>query len=370
MLFDVSTLRFAEPYSGPVLAALARDGVDVVVSDEGMVRQLGERRRADGDETRRLVLIEGPATRDPPPGARQVALVEGLDRGEQGELDRLRPEVLDLARRDGLVLNESGVAAAAAGRIPFERTVLAPGADPAAARRRRMDLHPRRRRLSRTEPRPALLVAALQRARPSLQHRDGGALRAAAGVVGVRTPTFGAETGEVDGGADRLPGTELGSADVGPLVEGDLEHRVGADRLDGSVASGEAEEELHIERPPAAERFARAPPATRGWRERPWPRTGCRTPAVRAPGCSPWRRRGRGSGGWVSGGSDGRAGRRVNRGRRRAPGDRGRSRRAGRSRPAARRGRRRSTPRAATRRPVRTASRPAPSRPCRRWPAD
>ena len=131
VLFDVSTLRFAEPYSGPVLAALAREGVDVVVSDEGMVRQLGERRRADGDETRRLVLIEGPATRDPPPGARQVALVEGLDRGEQGELDRLRPEVLDLARRDGLVLNESGVAAAAAGRIPFERTVLAPGADPA-----------------------------------------------------------------------------------------------------------------------------------------------------------------------------------------------------------------------------------------------
>ena len=95
------------------------------------MRQLGERRRADGDETRRLVLIEGATTRAPPPGARQVALVEGLDRGEQGELDRLRPEVLDLARRDGLVLNESGVAAAAAGRIPFERTVLAPGADPA-----------------------------------------------------------------------------------------------------------------------------------------------------------------------------------------------------------------------------------------------
>ena len=60
-----------------------------------------------------------------------MALVEGLDRGEQVELDRLRPEVLDLARRDGLVLNEAGVAAAAAGRIPFERTVLAPGSDPA-----------------------------------------------------------------------------------------------------------------------------------------------------------------------------------------------------------------------------------------------
>ena len=62
VLFDVSTLRFAEPYSGPVLAELACEGVDVVVSDEGMVRQLGERRRADGDEIRRLVLIEGAAT--------------------------------------------------------------------------------------------------------------------------------------------------------------------------------------------------------------------------------------------------------------------------------------------------------------------
>jgi hypothetical protein len=132
VVFDVSTLRFAEPYSGPVLAALAREGVDVVVADEGMVRQLGERRRADGEETTRLVLIEGPATRDPPSGARQVALVEGLDRSEQAELDRLRPEVVELARRDGLSLNESGVAAAAAGRIPFERSVLAPGADPAA----------------------------------------------------------------------------------------------------------------------------------------------------------------------------------------------------------------------------------------------
>jgi hypothetical protein len=130
--FDVSTLRFAEPYSGPVLGALAREGVDVVVSDEGMVRQLGERRRADGDETRRLVLIEGNATRSPPPGARQVALVEGLDGDEWAELDRLRPAVLELVRREGLVLNESGLAAAAAGRIPFERTVLAPGADPAA----------------------------------------------------------------------------------------------------------------------------------------------------------------------------------------------------------------------------------------------
>ena len=144
--------------------------------------------------------------------------------------------MLDLARRDGLVLNEAGVAAAAAGRIAFERTVLAPGADAAALADAGwisalvadgyLALSPGQRSSFRR-------YSELDRR----QYRDRRALRAAAGVVGVRTPTFGAQTGEVDGGADRLPGTELRSADVGPLVERDLEQRVGADRLDGSVAS-------------------------------------------------------------------------------------------------------------------------------------
>ena len=40
----------------------------------------------------------------------------------------------------------------------------------------------------------------------------------------------------------------------------DFEHRVGTDRVDGSVLSGEAEEELDIERPPTAERFAQRRP--------------------------------------------------------------------------------------------------------------
>ncbi len=59
-----------------------------------------------------------------------MALVEGLDTAELTELEELRPEVLALARRDGLFLNASGTAAAAGGRIPFEQTVLAPGDDP------------------------------------------------------------------------------------------------------------------------------------------------------------------------------------------------------------------------------------------------
>jgi hypothetical protein len=130
VLFDPTTLRFAEPYSWRVLAELTSNGIDIAVTDEGMVRQLGEDRRADGDEAPRLVLLEGAAATSPPSDAKTVALVMGLSTEEQAELDRLRPEVLALASREGLVLNEAGRAAAAAGRIPLAPTVLAPGADP------------------------------------------------------------------------------------------------------------------------------------------------------------------------------------------------------------------------------------------------
>ena len=108
MLFDISVLRFAEPYSGPVLAALAREGVDVVVTDDGMVRQLGERRRAEGDEQLRIELLEGLAAEQPPAGARRVAFVEGPRRrggsrarppGDRGDRPRLPRRPAAVARR-------------------------------------------------------------------------------------------------------------------------------------------------------------------------------------------------------------------------------------------------------------------------------
>ena len=132
VLFDISVLRFAEPYSGPVLAALAREGVDVVVTDDGMVRQMGERRRAKGDERLRVELLEGLAAEQPPAGARRVAFVEGLDDAEVAELERLATDVVDLASRDGLRLSPAGQRAVRAGRIDEADVVLAPGADATA----------------------------------------------------------------------------------------------------------------------------------------------------------------------------------------------------------------------------------------------
>lgn len=81
VVFDMTGIRFAEPYTGPIIAALARQGVDVRFTDDGMVRQVGRGRRADGDETRRLVLLEGPAVDEPPAGATTVARVDGLATG-------------------------------------------------------------------------------------------------------------------------------------------------------------------------------------------------------------------------------------------------------------------------------------------------
>ena len=127
VIFDMTGIRFAEPYSGPVIAALARNGVDVVTDDEGMVGQMGRARRADGTESRRLVLIEGEAALDPPVDADVVAFVDGLDAGERAELDVVTVALLQDLSRTGLRLNADGRAARAAGRFDVSDEVIMPG---------------------------------------------------------------------------------------------------------------------------------------------------------------------------------------------------------------------------------------------------
>lgn len=129
VVFDTSVLRFAEPYSGPVLAALGRNDVPFRVTDEGMVRQVGAGRRADGTETHRLAILEGAAAEAPPDGATTVAYVDGLDASERAELDELRATVVAAASDTGVTLNEAGLDAVAGGRLDAAPTVLAPGSD-------------------------------------------------------------------------------------------------------------------------------------------------------------------------------------------------------------------------------------------------
>jgi hypothetical protein len=132
VLFDTSSLRFGEPYSGPVLAALGRAGVGFAVPDEITVRQVGERRRVDGQEQRTLRIVEGLDARTPPPGTNRIAFVSGITPSEEAELDELRAEVIATLTDSGIRLNQRGQDAVAAGRFDFPVGVLAPGADATA----------------------------------------------------------------------------------------------------------------------------------------------------------------------------------------------------------------------------------------------
>jgi hypothetical protein len=84
--FDNTGLRFAEPFSGLVMAQLQDLGVPLVVDDEVLVRQLGEGRRDDGEARFSLREVEGPDAYTVPDGDERVAFVNGLSEAERAEL--------------------------------------------------------------------------------------------------------------------------------------------------------------------------------------------------------------------------------------------------------------------------------------------
>jgi hypothetical protein len=107
VLFDVSGLRFAEPFSVPVMAELQRLGVPWFVDDGGIVRQVGAARRySPGDASVRLFLREGDAARQVPDGIRRVAFVDGTDPAEAAELRRLQEDLRPFIASRGLRLTE------------------------------------------------------------------------------------------------------------------------------------------------------------------------------------------------------------------------------------------------------------------------
>jgi hypothetical protein len=105
VLFDVSELRFAEPFSFAVMAELQELGVPWFVDDEGLVRQLGPARRySPGDASVRLFLREGDAARQGTDGARRVAFVDGTNGAEAAELRRLQEDLRPFIAAGGLRL--------------------------------------------------------------------------------------------------------------------------------------------------------------------------------------------------------------------------------------------------------------------------
>jgi hypothetical protein len=81
VLYDPSTLVFAEPFSGMTFAELQDRRIPFVFTDEGFIRQFGEGRRDDGSATLRLWQVEGSEALVVPDGAERVALADGGPRG-------------------------------------------------------------------------------------------------------------------------------------------------------------------------------------------------------------------------------------------------------------------------------------------------
>lgn len=87
---DLTQLRFAEPYSTPVLLELQRRGVEFV-ADEEPAAQLGRSRvREPGDPVEvEMRIVEGAAAIDPEAGWDRLAFVAALDAAETAALERL-----------------------------------------------------------------------------------------------------------------------------------------------------------------------------------------------------------------------------------------------------------------------------------------
>ncbi len=102
---------------GPALmAALLDADVDFTVSDDDLVRQVGELRRSDGSERSVATLVAGDAAFDVPAGSRRIALHVELTPEEQRQRERLRQEIEDsIGQGDGLPLTDLGRARLAGG---------------------------------------------------------------------------------------------------------------------------------------------------------------------------------------------------------------------------------------------------------------
>ena len=89
MLFNTSTLLFAEPYSGPIFAELQDRGIEFVVGEHGNRRQLGESRprspRGDHADLRIWSVMGNPPRYDDP-RVEMVATVRPLSADELDEL--------------------------------------------------------------------------------------------------------------------------------------------------------------------------------------------------------------------------------------------------------------------------------------------
>jgi hypothetical protein len=117
LYFDGTTVRFAEPYSTPVLLELQRRGIPFTV-DASVARQVGDSRLGPGAATHQLLFAEGDDAGDVPAGSEVLAQVEGLTAAEREELDQLDARLRPTVGEDDLSLSERGMRAQEVGLLP------------------------------------------------------------------------------------------------------------------------------------------------------------------------------------------------------------------------------------------------------------
>jgi hypothetical protein len=115
VVLDSSNLRYLEPYSAVVMSAMQQADVDLRVTEAGLVRQLGNARRAAGDEPLTVYLLEGRAALDVPAGSQRIAFTSPLDQASLDGLLEGERAMIDEIAAFGIVLTPEGEQLAADG---------------------------------------------------------------------------------------------------------------------------------------------------------------------------------------------------------------------------------------------------------------
>jgi hypothetical protein len=134
VVYDVSNVRVFEPYSSAVMMRLQELGIEFRVTDDGMVRQLGESRRADGTEATRVFQLEHAAALDYSGPACRVAIASALDPAEEAEAAAHLDALAAALGRGDVTVDLDAV-----DPVAREAVQAAIGEDPALTRRLIMD---------------------------------------------------------------------------------------------------------------------------------------------------------------------------------------------------------------------------------------
>lgn len=121
MVLDTTGLRYLEPYSAVVMSALLREGVDLRVREEGLVRQLGNDRRSTGVEPLDVSLVEGRAALEPPVDSEVIAFTSPLDASSIDALLQGERAMIDSVALNGVSFTEDGERAIAGGQFGLIR---------------------------------------------------------------------------------------------------------------------------------------------------------------------------------------------------------------------------------------------------------